>query len=105
MPVEQEVKGLIIAGFIIVIAIIGLFLGKLWKMTKNRGLLWFIPQLVMLSLSMFFFLQLIDNQVNVPSAMLAEENSLTVGLLSIAWGLSMIFMMLGIIGSVKGNIK
>lgn len=52
MPLEQEVKGLIILDFIIVIALVILTMSLLIKRTKNKGLIWFLPQVGMLSLDL-----------------------------------------------------
>jgi hypothetical protein len=97
MVVEQETQSLIIFGFSIVLVIVIFSIFFAWRKTKNRVLLWFIPQLIMLSICLLLFLQLIHNQNTVPAAMLSEENSLTIGLMGISWALSMIFMMVGII--------
>lgn len=103
MPVEQETASLIIFGFIFVMFIVMLSMLVLWKKTKNRGLVWFIPQLVMLSICLRFFTRLIDHQTTVPAVMLSEENSLTIGLMGISWALSMIFMTVGVIVAVRNK--
>ena len=103
MLLEQETQGLVILGFIIIVIIVAISILLLWNKTRNRGLLWFLPQLVMLSLCLHFFLQLVNNQVTVSPVMLSEENSLMVGFIGISWALSMIFMTLGITVSVKNK--
>lgn len=105
MLLEQETKGLVILGFIIIVIIVAISILLLWKKTKNRGLLWFLPQLVMLSLCLYLFLQLANNQVTVSPAMLSEENSLMVGFIGVSWALSMISMTLGITVSIKNKSK
>lgn len=105
MLLEQETKGLIIFGIIIIVIIVAISILLLWNKTRNKGLLWFLPQLVMLSLCLYFFLQLVNNQVTVSPVMLSEENSLMVGFIGISWALSMVFMTLGIIVSVKNKSK
>ncbi len=104
MPLEQEASGLILAGFVFIIAATSISLWILWRRSGNKGLLWFLPQLVMLSVSMFFFMQLINNEVNIPSVMLSEENTLTVGMMCISWCLSMIFMVVGISGCINRKV-
>lgn len=101
MAIEQGTKSLLVFGFIIVLGIVALCICLLWKKTKNNGLLWFIPQLVMLSLCLILFIRLINNQRMIPSAMLSEENSLFIGLIAISWALSMVLMTIGIIVSFK----
>lgn len=103
MTVEQETTSLILFGFGLVLGILIITLFLLWKKTKNRGLLWFIPQLVMLSLCLLLFLRLFDNYQTVPTVMLSEENSLTIGLMGLSWALSMIFMTIGIISAVSNK--
>lgn len=105
MSLEQEAKGLVILGFMIIVGIVAVSILLLWNKTKNRGLLWFFPQLMMLSLCLYFFLKLVNNQATVSPAMLSEENSLMLGYIGISWAVSMIFMLLGIISTVKKNIK
>lgn len=105
MPLEQESKGLVILGFIIIVTIVAVSILLLWNKTRNRGLLWFLPQIVMLSLCLYFFLRLVNNQVRVSPVMLSEENSLMVGAIGISWALSMIFMAIGVTVSVKNKSK
>jgi hypothetical protein len=103
MLVEQETTSLIIFGFTFVIVIVAISIFVLWEKTKNRGLLWFIPQLIMQGICLLLFLKLIHNQNSVPAVMLSEENSLTIGLMGISWALSMIFMAVGVIVAVRNK--
>lgn len=105
MPLEQEIKVLVMLGFIITVVIVAASIFFLWNKTKNNGLLWFFPQLVMLSLCLHFFLNLANNQVTAPPVMLSEENSLMVGIIGVCWALSMIFMMIGVTVSIKNKSK
>lgn len=105
MLLEQETKGLVILGFIIIVIIVAISILLLWNKTRNRGLLWFLPQLMMLSLCLYFFLKLVNNQVTVSPVMLSEENSLMVGAIGISWALSMIFMVIGVTVSIKNKSK
>jgi hypothetical protein len=105
VALEQETKGLIMLGFIITLAIVAVSIILLWNKTKNQGLLWFLPQLVMLSLCLHLFIKLINNEKTVSPVMLSEENSLIVGFMGISWALSMIFMMIGITMSIKNKSK
>jgi hypothetical protein len=101
MATEQEVKALVVIGFMLVLVLVAVPIYSLWNKTGNRGLLWFIPQFGMLFICLVLFIQLINNQRTVPSAMLSEENSLTIGLMGISWALSMVFMTIGTIRIVK----
>ena len=85
--------------------VVGASIFLLFLKTKNKGLLWFIPQLLMLILCLYFFLRITDNVALVSSAMLSEENSLMVGLLGLSWGFSMIFMVIGIFKSLSNKSK
>ena len=105
MALEQETKGLIMLGFIIILAIVAVSIILLWNKTKNQGLLWFLPQLVMLSLCLYLFIKLINNEKTVSPIMLSEENSLIIGFMGISWALSMIFMTIGITMSIKNKSK
>jgi len=105
VALEQETKGLIMLGFIIILAIVAVSIILLWNKTKNQGLLWFLPQLVMLSLCLYLFIKLINNEKMVSPVMLSEENSLIVGFMGISWTLSMIFMTIGITMSIKNKSK
>ncbi|GAA0108952.1 hypothetical protein ABHA37_08320 [Clostridium tertium] len=105
MVIEQGTKSLLIFGFMLVLVIVASCIILLWKKTKNNALLWFIPQLVMLSICLFLFIRLIDTQRAIPPAMLSEENSLNIGLIGIGWGLSMLFMTIGIITSFKKRTR
>ena len=105
MALEQETESLIIFGFIIVLIIVAVYIGLLWRKTRNSGLFWFIPQLGMLSVCLLLFIRLINNQITTPPAMLSEENSLTIGLMGVSWALSMGFMTLGINTSFKHKIR
>ena len=105
MLLEQETKGLVILGFIIIVIIVAVSILLLWNKTRNRGLLWFLPQLMMLSLCLYFFLKLVNNQVTVSPVMLSEENSLMVGAIGISWALSMIFMVIGVTVSINNKSK
>lgn len=105
MAMEQETESLIIFGFIIVLVIVAICIGLLWRKTRSNGLFWFIPQLGMLSLCLLLFIKLINNQANTPAPMLSEENSLTIGLMGVSWALSMGFMTIGISTSFKPKTR
>ena len=105
MLLEQGTTTLIILGFFIILSIVFIWLILLFNKNNNRGLLWFIPQLAMLILCLYFFISLINTSATVPTAMLSEENSLLIGCLGISWALSMLFMILGITSITKNKDK
>ena len=100
MALEQEIKGILVFGFTLILSLVGISIFILWNKTKNKGLLWFIPQLLMLILCLYFFVNLINNASSVSIAMISEENSLMMGLIGISWALSMIFMTIGLFVSL-----
>lgn len=101
MPLEAEVRGLVLFGYIIICVIYVTSLFILWRRTRNTGLLWFLPQLIFMSVSFYSFYNLIGFKDSTATAMESEMNSLTVGGMGIFWGLSMIFMVIGIVDSVS----
>ncbi len=105
MLMEEGTKSLLILGFILVLLIVASCIVLLWKKSRNNSLLWFIPQLGMLSICLFLFIRLINTQGTIPAPMLSEENSLTIGLMAIVWSLSMVFMTIGIITSLKKRME
>jgi len=92
-----------IFGFILVVVIVVLSIFILWKKTRNHGLLWFFPQLIMQGICLHLFLQLIRDQNTVPVVMLSEENSLTIGLMGVIWAFSMVFMIVGVIVAFRNK--
>lgn len=105
MVLEQETNVLIIIGFVVILAMFAASIFLLWSKTRNRGLLWFLPQMALLALCLIFFLRLIDNAKSVSAVMLSEENSLMVAYMGISWGFSMIFMVIAITKSLKNCVK
>mgnify|MGYP007128484525 CR=1 FL=1 len=103
MQLEQGVETLLLFGFSIILVIVAIFIFFLFFKYKNKGLLWFIPQLLLLCLCCYLFLLLTKNKSFVSHAMLSEENSLIIGYLGISWALSMFFMILGISSILKHN--
>ena len=99
MAFERETQSLIIFGFSIVLVVIILSIFLIWQKSKNRGLLWLFPQLMLLSICLLLLLQLINNPNTVPAVMLSDDNNLTIGLMGICWALSIIFMTIGIISA------
>jgi hypothetical protein len=96
MPLEEEVFGLLIGGFSIVmgIAIITIFL--LWFRNKNNSsaYMWTLLHLLFFSVAIFFSLKAISSNHNHPMA--SEEISLQLGVSGVVWALSMVFLVIGI---------
>ncbi len=96
-------EGLIIIGLTLILFLTAIYIVLLWLKNKKLGLLWFLPQLAMLYLSLRSFIDLLTNESTIPAVMLSEENSLAVGLMGTWWILSMIFMTLGLVSIFKGT--
>lgn len=105
MILEEGTKLLVAVGVILTLGIYLGFVLILYLRTKNKGLLWFTPQSLMLGLGLYFFNRLIDNHLTVPTAILSEENTLMLGLMVLSFIISMIFMIIGILRILKNERK
>lgn len=101
MPLESEIRIFLLIGYIITWAIVGGILFYLWKKTHNKGLLWFLPQFLCTCVSLRIFYMLIDYKGELEGDMLSGFNSLTIAFMAMFWGISMIFMVFGIVQSIK----
>lgn len=103
MPLEQEVIGLLIGGVTIVIGITVLVTLFLWVKNKNNsyGYLWTLLHLIVLSVALYFVLNVVAFDYNHPMA--SEEISLQVGVIGTIWALSMICLVLAICSFSKAE--
>ena len=96
MPLEEEVLGILIGGFSIVMGIVILttlfFCVK--NKSKNTGYVWVFFHLVLFSFATYFALKAISFDYNHPMA--SEEISLQIGLSGVVWAASMICLLIGI---------
>jgi len=92
---EAEAIPTLITGFGAVIILTVFCILVLWR--RNKGFLyaWFIGQVLFLVVAFNSTLKVLDLKA-VPSAMLSEEVSLTIGLSAVYWALSMACMVIGI---------
>ncbi|TFB15063.1 hypothetical protein E3U55_12485 [Filobacillus milosensis] len=103
MPLEEEVRGLLIGGFSTVMGIcmlICVFL--LIKKNNNLGYTWIFLHLLLVSVAANFALRVITFDSNHPMA--SEEISLQISISGIIWTFSMIFLVFGLISFSKEKV-
>ncbi|QSX07709.1 hypothetical protein J0B03_07675 [Alkalibacter rhizosphaerae] len=101
MVLEQEIRVYMLIGFIIIWLIIGVFLFLKWKHTRNKGIVWFVGQFLSQCVCFYLFTRLINFNKGLEGDMLSGFNSLTIGFMTLVWGMSMIFMIVGVLDSLK----
>ncbi|WP_175631835.1 hypothetical protein [Virgibacillus siamensis] len=96
MPLEQEVMGLLIGGFSIVMGITILITVFLWVKNKNHslGYIWTLLHLLLFSVATYFALKAIAFDYTHPMA--SEEISLRIGISGFVWALSMICLVMAL---------
>lgn len=96
MPIEQEVMGLVIWGFSIIMGITLLITFYCWVKNKpnHSGYVWTILHLLLFSGAALFFMKAMSSDPYHPMA--SEEISLKIGLSAMIWALSMMSLVFGI---------
>ncbi|MGM0877316.1 MAG: hypothetical protein ACQEWV_21850 [Bacillota bacterium] len=94
MPLEQEVIGLLIGGFSIVMGIAILITLLLWLKNKNNSAP-YVLHLLFFSVAIYFSLMAISFDYN--HTMASEEISLQIGISGVVWALSMLCLLIGIV--------
>ncbi|MFC0273539.1 hypothetical protein ACFFIX_19285 [Metabacillus herbersteinensis] len=96
MPLEQEVIGMLLGGFFIVMGIATVTTLVLWLKNKNNGsgFVWTLLHLLFFSVAMYFSLKAISFDYSHPMA--SEEISLQIGISGVIWAISVICLMIGI---------
>ncbi|SDM74179.1 hypothetical protein SAMN05518871_102132 [Psychrobacillus sp. OK028] len=96
MPLEQEVKGILIVGFLIVMIIAIIF--TLFFAIKNKqsitGYAWIFLYFIFFTVAILFGYNAISFDYNHPMA--SEEISLQIGFAGVAWSISMFCLVMGI---------
>lgn len=107
MVLEQEIKVYMLIGFIAIWLFVGALLFHKWKQTRNQGILWFVGQFFFQCIDLFLFYNLLNYNKGLEGDLLSGSNSLTIGLMTFVWGISMVFMIAGVysLSSDKGNIS
>lgn len=101
MPLEQEVKGMVIVGFLIVMVIV--ILCTLFLAIKNKHLItgyaWILLYFIFFTVAAYFLYNAIFFEYNHPMA--SEEISLKVGFAGVAWSIGMFSLVMGIFNFSK----
>ncbi len=95
IPMEAETIPMLIAGFVVVVILVCICIIGMIIKSKNKSFIWFLFQLVFLSLGFKFSLDVLDNTVDT-NLMLSEHTSLSIGLSALLWAISMFCMVIGI---------
>lgn len=97
MPLEQELKGMLIVGFLIVMVIAIIF--TLFLAIKNKhsktGYAWILLYFIFFTIAVHFCYNAISFDYNHPMA--SEEISLQIGFAGVAWSISMVCLIMGIL--------
>lgn len=103
MPLEQEVKGLLIGGFSIVIGITILITVFLWIKNKGNslGYMWILLHLLLFSTATYFAVKAVAFDYSHPMA--SEEISLQIGVSGVIWALSMLCLVFALFCFSKRN--
>ncbi|WP_332694530.1 hypothetical protein [Halalkalibacter lacteus] len=101
MPLEQEVVGLLIAGFSTVMVVTILVVVFLWIKNKynSSGYIWTLLHLLLFSVAVYFALNGIGFDYNHPMA--SEEISLKIGISGVVWAFSMICLVIALFSFSK----
>lgn len=95
MPLEQEVKGMLIVGFLIVMIIAIIF--TLFLAIKNKqlrtGYAWILSNFIFFTVAVYFCYNAISFDYNHPMA--SEDISLQIGFAGVAWSISMFCLVMG----------
>jgi uncharacterized protein len=105
MQMEAETLSMLTLGFAIVILISLIIIIMLWVKIRSNAFSWFLVQIILLAIAFFKFIKLLVININIPKAIISEENSLALGLIGVLWACSMLCMLIGIYGLSKEKIK
>ena len=96
MPLEREVMGLLIGGFVIVMGIVIITTLLLWFKNKHKSYVytWILLHLLLFSVAVYFLLEAISFNNN--HLMASEEISLRIGIAGVIWAISMLCLLIGV---------
>lgn len=96
MPLEEEVLGLLIGAFSVVMGIAIIALLLLWLQKKNNSLayIWTLLHLLFFSVAIYFLIKAIS--FDYEHVMASEENSFHIGIAGIIWAISMVCLLIAI---------
>ena len=95
IPMEAEVIPMLIGGFSLITGLITICIFVLWKRNRDLSYLWFIGQVLFLSIGFHYVLEVLG-QTAITDSMASEDVSLSIGLAAVFWALSMVCMIIGI---------
>lgn len=103
MPMEQEMHGLLIGGFSLVVGLMVLATLFLWVRSKNNNIAYasVLAHFLLLSVALYFLFKAVT--FNVDHSMASEEISLRVAVSGIIWAASMICLLIGLIKFSRVN--
>jgi len=105
MPLESEVRPLLVIFFSLVMIIFLLFIVYLYYKTRNKKLGWFVLQFISLILSFYSVLNMVDYNYLIESALHSEHFSPILASAGLWWGISTIFMIIGIVEISLNKVK
>ncbi len=96
IPMEEETIPMLIGGFCMVmsLALIGIIYFWITNRQHRDPLKWITAHFVFFTIAVILFLKELDADISAP--MVAESNSLTMGVGGVIWAISMYCLMLGI---------
>ena len=105
MPLEEEVPGMLIVGFSLVMGIAFLIILMLcFKSSNNRiAYMWTCVHFVLFSIAGYFLLKAIS--FDSTHWMASEEISLLMGISGVIWLLSMICLIIGLLKFAKPSLS
>ncbi len=103
IPMEEETMPLLIAGVALVLSVSFIVITLLFIKRKSRGYLLFVAQLIVIGLSFYQLIELLNTRNTTEGIMNSEIISGKIGLIAILWVLSMLLMLVGIIITGKNK--
>ncbi len=103
MPLEAETIITLRIGFCIVLLVSATFFILLWIRTKKVSFIWLLFQLIFLGISYYFVEDFLIGNLDIHPVMQSQENSLSIGLAGVFWGVSMVCTAVGVYMLTKGG--
>ncbi len=106
MIMEAETIITLRNGICIVLFVSAIFFILLWSRTKNISFVWLLLQLIFLGISYYFVEDVLIGNLDISPVMQSEENSLSIGLAGVFWGVSMVCTAVGVyLLTIGGKLK
>ncbi|WLD92551.1 hypothetical protein [Alkalihalobacillus sp. AL-G] len=94
MPMEEEIMGMLVGGFSIVIGITILLTIFFFLKSKRKGYLFVLMHFLLFSTAGYFLLHAM--RIDPNHQMASEESSLQLGIAGVIWAASMVFLIIGL---------